>query len=62
MDVNDQLFGNERTQETLSRLQQEDCIGLVKGMTEELARFTAGAEQSDDITMLALRYFGPSGS
>ncbi|MBP2665256.1 MAG: hypothetical protein H6Q76_236 [Firmicutes bacterium] len=61
MDVNDQLFGNERTQETLSRLQQQDCIGLVEGMTEELARFTAGAEQSDDITMLALRYFGPSG-
>ncbi len=60
MDKENRLFGNDRTQETLSRLRQQDCVGLVNGMTEELARFTAGAEQSDDITMLALRYFGPN--
>lgn len=61
MDENNQLFGNERTREVLLKLRQCDCISLVSGMTQELANFTQNAEQSDDITMLALRYFGPNG-
>ncbi len=61
MDKEQQLFGNERTQEALDSLRQENCVNLVNGMTHKLAQFTEEAEQSDDITMLALRYFGPDG-
>ena len=61
MDTADQLFGNERTQQALLRFGNCNCAELVKGMTNELTHFTQGAEQSDDITMLALRYFGPNG-
>ena len=60
MDENDQLFGNARTREVLLKFRLSDCISLVSGMTDELAKFTQNAEQSDDITMLALRYFGPN--
>jgi sigma-B regulation protein RsbU (phosphoserine phosphatase) len=61
MNEANQLFGNERTREVLSLLRNCDCISLVNGMSRELAQFTKDAEQSDDITMLALRYFGPIG-
>jgi serine phosphatase RsbU (regulator of sigma subunit) len=35
--------------------------GLVSALTRAVADFSAGARQSDDITLLALRYMGPSG-
>jgi sigma-B regulation protein RsbU (phosphoserine phosphatase) len=60
MDEKDQLFGNARTREVLLKYRLCDCISLVSGMTDELSKFTRNAEQSDDITMLALRYFGPN--
>ena len=59
MNQTQQLFGNDRTRDCLQELRQQDCVGIVNGMAAQLADFAEGAEQSDDITMLVLRFFGP---
>ena len=53
-----QELGLERTKEVLNdcvkrRLKPEDIVSTV---TEAVHRFAMGAEQSDDLTMLAVRY------
>ena len=60
MNSQQELFGNERTRAGLANLRQRDCAGIVDGITADLARFVDGADQSDDITMLIVRYFGPN--
>ena len=61
MNAAEQLFGNDRMQASLVRYGQAGCVAMVDGISRELSEFVDGAEQSDDITMLALRYSGPSG-
>ena len=61
MNAAEQLFGNDRMQASLVRYGQAGCVVMVDGISRELSEFVDGAEQSDDITMLALRYSGPSG-
>jgi sigma-B regulation protein RsbU (phosphoserine phosphatase) len=61
MNAADQLFGNDRMQDALICYGQAGCVAMVEGISRELTTFVDGAEQSDDITMLALRYCGPSG-
>lgn len=61
MNGREQLFGNDRMKEALVRYGPAGCIPLVEGISHELTAFVNGAEQSDDITMLALRYSGSGG-
>ena len=54
--IHRELLGRERVMQTL-----EDCIGLDAGqviqkMTSVVGQYAEGAEQSDDLTMLAIRY------
>ena len=49
------LYGDARTRERLMDLRQTSCNDLIKGVREGLRRHADGAEQSDDITMLAFR-------
>ncbi len=49
------LFGEERIAQTLERLRGASAEGVLAGVWEDLQAFVAGAPQSDDITMLALR-------
>lgn len=51
-------FGEERLATYLRRSQQSNLERLVEEAHEEIRRFTDGAPQSDDITMLTLRYYG----
>lgn len=55
-DVNGVLFGEGRMEKFL-----EKAVGnaeeIVNSVSEEAGRFMRGAEQADDITMLALRFF-----
>lgn len=45
---------------SLDRHPPEDSMGgLVRALAEGVGEFSRGAEQSDDITILALRYLGP---
>ena len=58
-DVNRQQFTRKRLMETLST-DTRDPETLVRRVEESVRRFAEGAEQSDDITMLAIRYDGPA--
>lgn len=59
MDPEDRLSGDTWLKTQLGGLdRQADCTKIVREMRERLRVFTRGAEQSDDITMLAFRYLG----
>jgi sigma-B regulation protein RsbU (phosphoserine phosphatase) len=59
-DVRQELYGEERTREALSRLVGKDPREVISALREEVRRFAGEAEQSDDITLLAVRYNGHS--
>jgi len=48
-------FTDSRLEDVLSRCAPLTCKEIVQALTLEIAAFTAGAPQSDDITMLSLR-------
>ena len=51
-----ELFSEDRLIEFLEKQIHEAPTGLVNGMMSEIDKHAAGTEQSDDITMLCLRY------
>jgi phosphoserine phosphatase RsbU/P len=51
-----ELYGNERLERVLERAKGRRAVEIVADILADAARFAAGAEQSDDITCLALRY------
>ena len=54
-------FGMERVVQTAEQTKAEGITqseAIVGRMTEDVTRFVDGAEQSDDLTMLAIRYTG----
>jgi serine phosphatase RsbU (regulator of sigma subunit) len=42
----------------LSGLKDAEVMQVVKGVAADIETFVAGAEQSDDITMVAVRFNG----
>jgi len=58
MNHEEELFSDERLKLSLSRLREKGLDELVHGVKSEIESFSKGTAQSDDITMLALRYFG----
>jgi sigma-B regulation protein RsbU (phosphoserine phosphatase) len=56
MDVNGNFFEDKRIVEQLSALESNDPEDAVNGMTVAVAAFAGEAPQSDDITVLVLRY------
>jgi sigma-B regulation protein RsbU (phosphoserine phosphatase) len=53
------LYGEPRLLETTAARSGAEAQALCSGLSEDVRAFAAGAEQSDDITLLALRYRGP---
>lgn len=51
-----ELFGEERLLELLRYSSAKNAEGIIDLVQKALERFTAGADQSDDITMLCLAY------
>ena len=53
-----QFFGLQRTEEVLSKCAQQQLKPqqIIETVSEEVHRFIGEAEQSDDLTMLAIRY------
>ncbi len=51
-----ELYGNDRLERILDRAHGRAAAEIVADILADTARFAAGAEQSDDITCLALRY------
>jgi sigma-B regulation protein RsbU (phosphoserine phosphatase) len=58
MDTNDKLYGDDRLFDVLKAVPESNARSLVDGVNESVAAFAAGAEQADDITMLAVQYNG----
>lgn len=48
------FFGEERLENVLRQHRDDNTEALVNAVIEEIKRFSSGAEQTDDITMLAL--------
>jgi len=51
-----ELFGEERALDALARLGGKTSMDIIAGIRQTVREFAGGAEQSDDITMLAFRY------
>ncbi len=56
MDTGDQLYGDERLFDVLQSAAESSAQALVNAVSDSVAAFAAGAEQADDITMLAVQY------
>ena len=54
----DELYSEQRMVEALNRHTEENCEQLLHAMSKELQDFVKEAAQFDDITMLALTYYG----
>ena len=50
-----EMFGMDRFCSTLSTLADKNCRQIIETVKASISDFTAGAEQSDDITLLALK-------
>ena len=59
MDTEGNLFGENRLEELLSTYADMNPLSLCVGVSRALTDYTMGAEQSDDITMVCLKYGVP---
>lgn len=59
MDKDDQLFSESRMEETLQGVNGQSSEEIIKRVVKDVHHFSAGAPQSDDITLLVLGYTGP---
>jgi sigma-B regulation protein RsbU (phosphoserine phosphatase) len=59
---NDEEFSQARLSAVLERTAGDSVEQIVQGVADEVRLFSAGLPQSDDITILALSYNGPSGT
>ena len=51
-------FGEQRLIDTLKAHRTQPATAIVEAVTRALAEFTAGAPQSDDVTILTVQYKG----
>ena len=55
MNINNEEFGEERLEDTLAEVTLHNCQQIVDAIKADVAAFVGEAEQSDDITVLALK-------
>ena len=55
IDVNDEEYGEKRLEDTLKDVTQKSCQQIINTITDHVKTFTGEAEQSDDITLLAIK-------
>ncbi|MGL1861332.1 MAG: SpoIIE family protein phosphatase [Pseudodesulfovibrio sp.] len=58
MNQEQKLYSDERLMELLTNMKEPFAPKLVKAIDESIQVFAEGAEQSDDITMLAMQFMG----
>ena len=56
MNTSEAFFGEERLYDTLSAMTDRTPRSIIRSMRSELADFSDGQDQFDDVTMLAIRY------
>ena len=62
LDPAGQFFSERRLESILTQTKFASTREQIDHLTSQITLFAAGAEQSDDITVLAIRYLGPAGS
>ena len=55
---NDKFFGEKKLEKTLRTQSHLRPYAVLKMIINEVHQFADGTQQSDDITMLAIQYFG----
>ena len=55
MNINNEEFGEERLEDTLDEVTLQNCQQIIEAIKTDVAAFTEGAEQSDDITVMAIK-------
>ena len=55
-DANNELYGEKRLLECLTRLKDKTVEEMLRGVRSDIDAFVKGAEQSDDLTLLAFDY------
>ena len=55
MDVNLEMFGEDRMKASLAKVPQHTCQQIIDTVKADVAAFVGEAEQSDDITMLVVK-------
>ena len=55
---NEELFSETRLESVVSKHAAEDVRAMTRATLSEIDDFVAGAPQSDDLTLLCIRYFG----
>jgi len=58
MDEGGKLYGGPRVLETLAGLQAASPDAVIAALNDDVRRFAGRAEQSDDITLLCVRWNG----
>ncbi len=58
MNPDAKLFTETRLQQSLATAKDDSVEGLIQSVRNDITEFAQGAEQSDDITMLAVKYYG----
>lgn len=53
-----ELFSEKRLQENLVKLRDESVEAMSHGLMQQIMAFAEGAQQSDDITLMVLKYHG----
>ena len=56
----DEAYGELRLSSALQRIAQSDPAGMIHQVRAEVLRHADGAPQSDDVTMVAIKYRGPA--
>jgi sigma-B regulation protein RsbU (phosphoserine phosphatase) len=56
LDPAEDFYGEERLLATLANCSASSCADIVTNVLTDIRAFTAGAKQSDDITLLVVRY------
>ena len=55
INVNNEEFGEKRLEDTLKEVTQQSCQQIINAVKTNVSDFAGEAEQSDDITMLAIK-------
>ena len=58
MNTRDEFFSDQRLEKSLAEKKDRSIREIVAGITEEISLFCAGADQTDDIAIMALQYRG----
>ena len=58
MNPEEHLFSDKRLQKTLARAKEKNITDIIHAVRSEIETFSKGTPQSDDITMLVLRFYG----